>query len=163
MKSILKQFTLVLTISIVFTGVSFCQAQIKPPFVISANSKSKDIRVHGKLTAINDTALVIVDKKDSVHYLPINKIGFLRIDKNKSDVGFGVLTGAAVAGTVLIATGIDDPATAILVGAGGTVGVITVMTLLHGVVHPPILKIREKDNAFNKATLVQKLSPYLVR
>ena len=163
MKSILKQVALVLTLSIVFTGISFAQQRIKAPFVISANSKTKDIRLHGKLTAINDTALVIVDKKDSVHYLPINKISFIRIDKNRSEVGFGILTGAAVAGTIVIASGIDDPATAILVGAGGTVVVVTLMTIIHGISHPAVLKIREKDNAFNKAALVQKLSQYIAK
>lgn len=163
MKSTLKSFILILTFFIASTTVCFAQKDNKAAYLISAKSKSDRVRIHGRLIAINDTALVIADKKDKLHYMAFSKINSIRVDKNRSDVGFGLFTTAAIAGNIVLATTIESALTAVIVGAGGTVGIVIIMSAIHGFIHPAELKLRSDLDNFSHEVLTQKLSPYLVK
>jgi len=163
MKTIYRPAFLILSFILVFVGTVGAQKQYKAPYLVAAHSNSGAIKFRGKLIAINDTALVILDKKNKVQYAPISKIDFIRVDKNRSDIGFGIITAAAVAGNIALALSYDDALTSIAIGAGGTVVIVAVMSVVHGIVHPPILKLKTKDLQFTAEALTQKLTPYVAQ
>jgi len=145
-----------------FFCINFAFAQKKrAPFTalvfVEGNQK-----VHGKITAINETELVLVDKRDVSHPVAYEKINRIKVYKHRSDVGYAVITGALAAGTIAAAQSIDDANVAILVGVGGTAAVVSLSMILHNVIHGAELKIDAKKEKIDYNSMLQKLSKYLV-
>ncbi|SOD17494.1 hypothetical protein [Pedobacter xixiisoli] len=160
MKLLVKSsFTIFLLL--LFVNISYAQKVKRAPYnalvYIAGNMK-----VHGKITAINDTALVLVDKKDVTHAIAYQKIERIKVFKRHGDVGYAVATGALIAGSIVASQSIDDGATAMLVGIAGTATVAGLSIALHNVLHGAELKINASKEKIDYQNLSQKLGKYIV-
>lgn len=151
------------TIFLMLLLVNICYAQKKnrAPYSAIVHLEGKQ-RIHGKITAINDTALVLADKNDIIHPIAYQKILSLKVFKRHGDVGYALVTGALAAGAIVAAQSIDDSAAATIVGVGGTIAVVGLSMTLHNVFHGAEVKIKASKEKINAATMSQKLSKYIV-
>lgn len=142
------------------TNISYAQKKKRVPYNAVVNTK--DVRYHGKISAINQTDLVLVDKKDVTHQIPYGKINRIKIFKAHGDVGYAIVTGALAAGTIVAAQSIDDANVALLVGVGGTAAVVGLSMALHNVIHGAEVKMKAGKEKIDYNTVSQKLSKYVV-
>lgn len=157
---LLAKSSLALLLTLLFINVSFAQKK-RAPFTaivfVEGNQK-----IHGKITDINESTLVLVDKRDVAHPIAYQKISRIKIYKHRSDVGYAAVTGALAVGTIVAAQSIDDANVAVLVGIGGTAAVISLSMILHNVIHGAELKIDAKKETIDYNNISQKLSKYIV-
>ncbi|WP_343531223.1 hypothetical protein [Pedobacter sp.] len=157
---LLAKSSFVFLLTLLFINVAFAQKK-RAPFTALVFVEGSQ-KVHGKITAINETELVLVDKRDVSHSVAYQKINRIKVYKHRSDVGYAVITGALAAGTIAAAQSIDDANVAILVGVGGTAAVVSLSMILHNVIHGAELKIDAKKEKIDYENMSQKLSKYLV-
>lgn len=159
MKLLIKS-SLVLLLTLLFANVGFAQKK-RAPFtaIVFIDNNQK---IHGKITDINESALVLVDKKDIAHPIAYQKISRIKIYKHRSDVGYAAVTGALAVGTIVAAQYIDDANLAVLVGIGGTAAVVSLSMILHNVIHGAELKIDAKKETIDYNSISQKLSKYII-
>lgn len=122
----------------------------------------REQKVHGKIIAINDTALVLVDKKEMTKTIGYQSISKIKILKRHGDVGYAIVTGALVGGAIAAAQSADDGAVALMVGAGGTAVVAGLSIALHNVIHGAELKMDANKEKIDYQSISQKLSKYIV-
>ncbi len=146
---------------LLLVNISYAQKQKRAPYNAVVLLEGKQ-RIHGKITAINDNALVLVDKNDMSHPIAYQKILSIKVYKRHGDVGYGIVTGALAAGAIVAAQTIDDSAAATIVGVGGTIAVVGLSMTLHNVFHGAEVKINASKEKINATTMSQKLSKYIV-
>lgn len=153
-----SSFTIFLMLFII--SISYAQKKKRAPYnaVIIAEGQ----RFHGKITAINESNLVLVDKKDIAQNISYQKINRIKVYKTHSDIGYAVVTTALVAGTIVAGQSIDDANVAILVGVGGTAAVVGLSMALHNVIHGAEAKMKASREKIDYSTVSQKLSKYVV-
>ncbi|WAC42194.1 hypothetical protein [Pedobacter sp. SL55] len=154
-----SSFTIILLLFIV--NISYAQEKKRAPYTALLITDAKQ-KVHGKIIAINDTALVLVDKKELTRTIAYQKIKKIKILKRHSDVGYAIITGGLVGGAIVAAQSVDDGAVAVLVGAGGTAAVAGLSIALHNVIHGAELKIDASKEKIDYQNMSQKLSKYIV-
>lgn len=160
MKTLVKSsFTIFLLLLIV--NISYAQKKKRAPYTALV-STVENLKVHGKIVAINDTALVLVDKREETKTIAYQNISKIKILKRHGDVGYAVVTGALVAGTIVAAQTADDGAVALLVGAGGTAVVAGLSIALHNVIHGAELKVDARKEKIDYQNISQKLNKYIV-
>lgn len=157
---LLVKYSFTIFLSLFFINISFAQKMQRPPYsaVVIVDGK----KIQGKITAINESDLVIVDKKDVAQNIPYQKISQIKVLKSHNDVGYGVATAALAAGTIVAGQAIDDSTTALIVGVGGTVAVVSLSMILHNVIHGPELKMKASKEKIDYKTASEKLSKYIV-
>jgi len=160
MMKLLAKSSLALLLTLLFVNVGFAQKKRAPFTAIVFVEGSQ--KIHGKITDINETALVLVDKKDIAHPIAYQKINRIKVYKHRSDVGYTVVTGALAVGTIVAAQSIDDANVAVLVGIGGTAAVVSLSMILHNVIHGAEVKIDSKKETIDYNSISQKLSKYIV-
>lgn len=145
---------------LLFVNISYAQKKKRTAYhaVVIAD----DVRYHGKITAINQTELVLIDKKEVTHQLSYNKINRIRVFKTHGDVGYAVVTGALAAGTIVAAQSIDDANVAMLVGVGGTAAVVGLSMVLHDVIHGAEVKMKASKEKIDYNSVSQKLNKYVI-
>ncbi|MGV3545703.1 MAG: hypothetical protein ACO1N4_01490 [Pedobacter sp.] len=159
MKLLVKSsFTIFLML--LFVNISYAQKKKRAPY--HAVVIAEDVKYHGKITAINQTELLLVDKKDIAHQISYNKINRIKVFKTHGDVGYAVVTGALAAGTIVAAQSIDDANVAMLVGVGGTAAVVGLSMVLHDVIHGAEVKMKASKEKIDYNSASQKLSKYVV-
>ncbi len=154
------RFSLITVLLLFTTCMVFAQRK-KAPYnaIIYTQNKGK---IQGKLTAINDTALVIADKRDLVNYIPFDQVTKIKIYKYRSDIGYSIITGALVIGNIAAAQSLSDGNAALIMGTAGTVGIVALSMLLHNAIHGPILKIKASEEKIDYNNVSKKISPYVV-
>ncbi|MNK08656.1 hypothetical protein D3C87_265990 [compost metagenome] len=160
MKLLVKS-SFILFLLLLFVNISYAQKIKRAPYHALVSIEGQE-KIHGKITAINNEALVLVDKRDVTHQVPYQKISQIKVFKRHGDVGYAVATGAIIAGTIVASQSIDDSTTAMLVGVGGTAVVAGLSIALHNVIHGAELKINASKEKIDYQNLSQKLSKYVV-
>lgn len=151
-------FTIFLLLFI--TSITYAQKKKRAPYNAIVNTN--EVRYHGKISAINQTDLVLIDRKDVAHQIPYGKINRIKIFKTHSDVGYAVVTGALAAGTIVAGQSVDDANVALLVGVGGTAAVVGLSMAFHNVIHGAEAKMKASKEKIDYNTVSQKLSKYVV-
>lgn len=159
MKLLAKSLLAVL-LTLLFNQISFAQKKRAPYTAIVFVEGSQ--KIHGKITSINQTELILVDRKDVSHPIAYQKISRIKVYKHRSDVGYAIATGALAAGTIAAAQSIDDANVAVLVGIGGTAAVVSLSMILHSVIHGAELKLDAKKEKIDYDNISQKLAKYVV-
>lgn len=143
------------------TPVGYAQKQSLPYHaVVSIEGKQK---IRGVITDINNTAITLIDKKNIVHQATFSNINRIKVYKRHKDIGYAVITGALVAGNIVLAQSLDDGNVALLVGTAGTIGIVSLAMLLHNAIHGPELTIKAHKEQMDYQNLSQKLAPYVVK
>jgi len=159
MKLLVKSsFTIFLALFIV--NISYAQKKKRAPYSAVVNTEDK--KIHGKITAINETGLVLVDRNEATQSIPYQNITRIKVLKAHNDVGYGIVTGALAAGTIVAANSVDDSAVAVIVGVGGTAAVVGLSMVLHGVIHGPEVKMKASRETIDYKTVSEKLTKYIV-
>lgn len=157
---LLAKSSFIVILSLFIFNISHAQEKKRAPYTALLVTDAKQ-KVHGKIIAINDTALVLVDKKEMTRAIAYQKIKKIKILKHHSDVGYAIVTGALVGGAIVAAQSVDDGAVAVLVGAGGTAAVAGLSIALHNVIHGAEIKIDADKEKIDYQNMSQKLSKYI--
>lgn len=157
MKLLVKpSFTIFLLFFLVGTGYAQSKKQTSYNTIVIAEGQ----RFSGKITAINETELIVEDKKAVSKRISYEKISSIKVFKRHSDVGYAIITGALAAGTIVAGQTGNDANTAMLVGVGGTVAVVSLSMILHNVIHGPEVKMKASKEKINYKTVSEKLNKY---
>lgn len=154
-----SSFTIILLLF--FATIGYAQKIKRAPYTALVFTEGKQ-KAHGKIIAINDTALVLVDKTETTQFITYPKINKIKVLKRHSDVGYAIITGALAGGAIVAAQSVDDGAVAVMVGAGGTAAVTGLSIALHNVIHGAELKIVASEEKIDYQNLSQKLGKYIV-
>lgn len=146
-------------LTLIFFNISYAQKKRIAPYnaVVMAEK-----RFHGKIIAINEIELVLVDRKNVVQNISFQKISRIKVYKAHKDVGYAIVTGALAAGTIVAAQAIDDANVAMLVGVGGTAAVVGLSMVLHNVIHGAEVKMKSTKEKIDFDNVSKKLTPYIV-
>lgn len=127
--------------------------------VILTDGKEK---VFGKITAITDSTITLVNKKDIATNIRYGRINRIKVYKYRSDIGYGLITGGLAVGTIAVAQSIDDGNVATVVGIGGTAAVVGLSMALHNVIHGPEIKMKASKEKIDYNSVNSKLAKYIV-
>lgn len=159
MKLLVKSsFTILLTLLIV--NISYAQKKKRAPYSAVVNTEGK--KIHGKIASINETELVLVDRNEVSQRIPYQGITRIKVLKAHSDIGYGIVTSALAAGTIVAAQSVDDSAVAVAIGVGGTAAVVGLSMALHSVIHGAEVKMKANKETIDYKTVTEKLSKYIV-
>jgi hypothetical protein len=140
---------------------SFAQKQKRAPYNAIINTLT-DGKFFGKITAINDTEILLSDKRDVQKGIKYSDIKKIRIFKYRNDIGYTAVTGALALGTIAAAQSFEDQSTSLIVGIGGTLAVVTLSALLHNVFHGAEIKMDATKDIIEFPSVSKKLGKYVV-
>jgi len=142
------------------TQVTYAQHKRAPyNAVVFTDGKEK---VFGKITAITDSTITLVNKKDVATNVSYGRINRIKVYKYRSDIGYGLITGGLAVGAIAVAQSIDDGNVATIVGIGGTAAVVGLGMALHNVIHGPEVKMKASKEKIDYNSVSTKLSKYVV-
>jgi hypothetical protein len=147
-------------LTIGFVNFGFAQAQKKYRYNAIVTTQDKQT-VRGAIKTINDTALILVDRRSIVKSITYSKIKSIKVFKSHKDIGYAIVTGALTAGAIVTAQSIEDANTAILVGVGGTTVVVALSMILHNAIHGAEVKMRADKEKIDYQNVSNKLGKYV--
>lgn len=160
------KFSLKVTLSfLLFVSISqlgFSQKIIKPLYntVVKTNNGQKQI---GKLIAINNNSIAISNRNNVVSEISYVDVKKIKVYKRHKDIGYTTISGVLALGSIAAAQSIDDANTALLVGVGGTLGVVGLSMILHNLVHAPEAKLLARKEKINYNSVSQKLTKFVLK
>lgn len=137
------------------------QKRARAPYAAVVFTEGKE-KYFGKITAITDTAITLVNKKDVVSNIRYNRITRIKVYKHRGDIGYSLITGALAVGSIVAAQSIDDGNVATVVGIGGTAAVVGLSMALHNVIHGPEVKMKASKEKIDYNSVNSKLAQYIV-
>ncbi len=154
---------IILATTITFFTYSIGKAQKanRAPYSVLVNTKT-GVKIFGKITAINDSVMLVADKKNIMQSIKYSEMKKIRVYKYRSDIGYTSITGALALGTIAAAQSLDESATSLAVGIGATLAVVTLSALLHDTFHGPELKMDAAKDVIEFPSVSRKMSQYIV-
>lgn len=158
---LLVKYSFTIFLMLCMFSISYAQNKKRAPYnaVVFTDAKEK---VFGKITAITESGITLVNKKDIATNVKYEHINRIKVYKYRGDVGYSIATGALAVGAIVAAQSIDDSNAAMAVGIGGTVGIVALSMALHNVIHGPEIKMEAKKEKIDYNSVNSKLAKYIV-